>query len=141
MRFQPIASAAPDSLLTIDRQTGRGRTAQFNAVPKDCGAIGHSFQRLCGGGEERRGAKRGGAVGPSLTFNAAVKYGVPQSGKREGRDDDCDRGLISLAKCVLSDPPAAAPLASARTVVYFHAVGSGAVEGSREMAPFNVTQI
>ena len=49
-------------------------------------------------------------MGPSLTFNAAVKYGVPQSGRREGRDDehDCDTGLISLAKCVLSDPPAAA---------------------------------
>ena len=70
-------------------------------------------------------------MGPSLTFNAAVKYGVPQSGRREGRDDDdCDRGLISLAKCVLSDPPAAAgssdgaSCARGRTVVYFRAVGS-----------------
>ena len=131
-------------MLTIDRQTGGGRTAQFNAVPKDCGAIGHSFQRLCGGGEQRRRAKRGGAVGPSLTFNAAVKYGVPQSGKREGRDDDdCDRGLISLAKCVLSDPPAAAgscdgaATARARTVVYFRAVGSGVGEEGEEGEPRN----
>ena len=77
-------------------------------------------------------------MGPSLTFNAAVKYGVPQSGKREGRDDDdCDRGLISLAKCVLSDPPAAAPLASARTVVYFRAVGSGVGEEGEEGEPRN----
>ena len=132
-------------MLTIDRQTGRGRTAQFNAVPKDCGAIGHSFQRLCGGGEERseKGAMQW--VPPSLLMLQLNMVFRKVEGGREGRDDedDCDTGLISLAKCVLSDPPAAAgscdgaATARARTVVYFRAVGSvGEREGEPRNGPF-----
>ena len=48
-------------------------------------------------------------VPPSLLMLQLNMVFRKVEGGREGRDDDdCDRGLISLAKCVLSDPPAAA---------------------------------
>ena len=55
-------------------QTDRQSTAQFNAVPKDCGV---SYRTLVSAAMQRRGGDPSIA---SLTFNAAVKYGVPLSG-------------------------------------------------------------
>ena len=98
-------------LVVDDRQTVRPR--------KDC-AVRCGSKRLrsyrtlfSAVMRRRRGEERKGAVQwvpPSLLMQQLNMVFRKVEGGRKGRDDedDCDTGLISLAKCVLSDPPAAA---------------------------------
>ena len=135
-------------------QTNRQTTAQLNAVPKDCGV---SYRTPVSAVMQRRGEEEAGPAVPSLTFNAAVKYGVPLSGATTATatGDSFHSQNVSFPTRAARqtgrpadragknyDGPARTPVLERRTVIYFRAVGSGAVgRGSREMAPFNVTQL